>query len=665
MSSETRVFAGTARLFAALCIVLLSACGGGGGVGSQPSSPPDSGIPGGGGGGPGGGTGGGTATTGFVPNAPAAGEVLVPDSRTLRPLFNEALWQYRRFGDFFANESKLTMSARADGSFQEITLDPSLFPRRLQSRPDGSTTSSWVFRIGNGAVPISGTELTPQLRASQQIVVQDTALVEIGVDLDGDGRNDKADIAVWREVVGFENVTIPAGTAAVRALRVDDRVVVRIVPSTQAPVRFESWQSSWYREGLGLVRQVVWTDAAKANSETDFRLSAFDSGTSGYGAMVQEDGSPVLGSPVAVSDGIVGVQANGSPTTTKLDKNGRVLSSSSVSRQEELLNVLALLPTSNGLRMVSRSFATPDDSFNLDALDGSGRLVGSRLATLRMNPASAAFGVSRMTLASNRDSPVIWMAFVDSDTNLGRTQDFLVVQRIGENGVQIGSPIKINFSSSSLYGVVDVVAYASKAAVRVRQSADSTASVAHSVVEISNEGNVVLNRAFVPVPSSLSSDRVRLLADGDSRWLTWLAYGYSFDAPRPAPGAFKLAEDGSPIGVEDRPDAIQRAWVSSLPPSLLERWPFNATVADGEWWLIGLGGGSINDVPNVSTSHIVIARATPGSSTLDTAFSGQAFLRVRASEPFLESVVVLDDRIVWWVRSETGASRPLIVFRSP
>jgi len=255
----------------------------------------------GGGGGGGADSGSGTSPTGLVPAAPALGATLLADATTLRPLRAGALWQYRgtrQSGASVLNTYAATASqaAAAGGGVNETQQGGIAGPE-----PDTVTLSAEGGRIvvrEDGAFlglpagePLVTVELRSPVRANDQITLIDRS-VSAG-DLDGDRRDDTLDVAAWSRVAGWEDVALPELGRTLRALRVDLTFVVqaRLASGAAGPPASRVLMSTWYAEGVGVVRRVE-TDTG-SNTVSEERLVAWDGIGEGLGAF--EPTSPLHG----------------------------------------------------------------------------------------------------------------------------------------------------------------------------------------------------------------------------------------------------------------------------------------------------------------------------------------------------------------------------------
>lgn len=244
--------------------LLLAACGGGGGGGSSstpapvpapapaPAPPPPPSL---------------------IPPAPAPAEVLSTEAIQLRPLQAEASWTYQ-------GES---VQVRADGSsFGTIVSYQNIVKHLLRggggvieqasnAGNEGSSSKELLLSgqevrsieqldlAGSGKPQtIQWPELRSPVRAGDQYTLLDSTLIELTKDLDGDGKNDAVEVAVYARVVGAE--VLPSQRfGTLDSVRVDTFIRARAkltLSKIEAPV-VEARAKVWYAQGLGIVRQTI------------------------------------------------------------------------------------------------------------------------------------------------------------------------------------------------------------------------------------------------------------------------------------------------------------------------------------------------------------------------------------------------------------------------
>lgn len=80
--------------------------------------------------------------------------------------------------------------------------------------------------------------------------------LDFGTDMDRDGTNEKVDVRGWSSLIGYETVSVPAGTFR-DAVKVEARMTMRIHLSTSRHVvEGSDVMTAWFAKGVGLVKYV-------------------------------------------------------------------------------------------------------------------------------------------------------------------------------------------------------------------------------------------------------------------------------------------------------------------------------------------------------------------------------------------------------------------------
>lgn len=253
----------TRALMVAACVGL-SACGGGGGgasapVGGTPTlpttpSPAPTPAP--------------PPTIGsLVPDAPALGAVLAASALDLRPVLAGSTWQYR--GRDYTRPSTQTQAYTPYDNLTSQQQSGTAVRERFSNYYAAGSDETTVRIDGTSIVNVSSFALTDQLvitdhvstelrspvRTGDQYVVFAQYDFDLGVDLDADRINERADIAIYRRVVGTETFTAQ-GVAYPDTVRVDTYNVARVRPSKGAePAHAIIVESTWYARGIGVVKR--------------------------------------------------------------------------------------------------------------------------------------------------------------------------------------------------------------------------------------------------------------------------------------------------------------------------------------------------------------------------------------------------------------------------
>lgn len=265
-----------------LCLGLLACGGGGGSAESSPpaTQPPSQPAP---------------SVTGFVPAAGVPGASLVAQAVQIRPVRAGLRSHFRRVdfqptGALSRQDIWVRQSRSPDGRVLEARRGDVIEDQTLEIDATGQVLIRTELSLQgtSQALRLDGVELVSPLRANQQIVTLDRRIVGSTVDADRDGRGDTLDIALWRTVVGFENVELPRVAAPVRAVRVDSEAQIRITPSSgSAPIQSRQRLRTWYAEGVGVVKEQEFDEASQMVAEEV--LLGFDGGDVGLGALIAND----------------------------------------------------------------------------------------------------------------------------------------------------------------------------------------------------------------------------------------------------------------------------------------------------------------------------------------------------------------------------------------
>jgi hypothetical protein len=350
------LLAGMGRLCVWAALAALCACGGGGGgAGSEPQP---------------------LGSTGIVPAAPALGDVLVDDAARLRPLREGAAWVYQaQPADGLPYSSRVEV-AGSGPTFTETTQQ--LF---------GDTGVATVT-VANGTVTvregidislsgrledISYVQLRSPVRQGDQITLFERAAVQLGVDADGDNVNDRADVAAYSRVIGWDDTALPPPLSrTVRTVRLDTTLALRVTHSSNGEVQpvLTAVQSAWFLPGVGVVRARI-TELSASGAGlvvTDETLSAWDGVTQGLGAL-----SPVEGR----------VLVNGVPSGAWL---GRPLAAAGLGDRALVVNALA--SSNNAISGVTVSMLSArGQTMNINAVPGFSTLRPVHI--VRTGPARA------------------------------------------------------------------------------------------------------------------------------------------------------------------------------------------------------------------------------------------------------------------------------------
>ena len=78
--------------------------------------------------------------------------------------------------------------------------------------------------------------------------------LDFGSDMDRDGMNEKVDVQGWSRLIGYESITVPAGTFA-DAIKVEARLTMRIhLSGSLRVINGFDVMTAWFAKGVGLVK---------------------------------------------------------------------------------------------------------------------------------------------------------------------------------------------------------------------------------------------------------------------------------------------------------------------------------------------------------------------------------------------------------------------------
>lgn len=342
----------------------LAACGGGGGdaAGTGTSTVP--------------------SPSGLVPLATAAGATLETDVARLRVLRAGATWRYtgvvRPIGAPVRTYTNVvTHATEAAGVMESGTnpLDGGADSQRVRIEAGAVKTALSLADLGVSRA-IDFVELRAPVRVGDQITQFDERLADAVDDIDGDGRREGLDLAIWTRVIGEEVIDL-MHRPGVRAVRVDTSVAVRLrLSASTSPEQptVTAVQRYWYMAGVGLVRTESETPSEALPGGTDLvveELESWDGLTEGLGAMPPvtgrvPGGDAALGGPrdaVAFSDhAVMIVGGPGSdvgpadPVLASVDLHGTVTAIHPIDIADSVLEFGPgkLLRVGDGLRLITR-----------------------------------------------------------------------------------------------------------------------------------------------------------------------------------------------------------------------------------------------------------------------------------------------------------------------
>lgn len=262
------------RSYLWLLFLALSACGGGGGGDSGGSTAPPPAV-----------------GSGLVPVAPPLGTTLEADATVLRPLVANGVWTYRgtqalNSGPATVYTNAVTQQASGVGTTSESGTNQAnlgSFEQDLLHR-SGDVFNVSAVDLGNGqSQAVEQLELRSPVRVNDQYTLFDAGGLDLGSDLDGDGRNELLDLAIYSRVIGEEVMDLVSFPGA-SAVRVTMTVLTRVRGTRGQTASDSSTLDAWYARGIGIVR--IDTDlpgSAGGRILTSERLVNFDGVVRGVG----------------------------------------------------------------------------------------------------------------------------------------------------------------------------------------------------------------------------------------------------------------------------------------------------------------------------------------------------------------------------------------------
>jgi hypothetical protein len=248
----------------------------------------------GGGGGSEGGGGGGPSPSGLMPPAQPLGAILAQDAATLRILRPGATWIYRG-----AVLSASSIPVQYTNTVTHAAVGATVSEQSSDLLGEGSDNSTLRLDAGTLRTTVSLAEfgvaqpldivlLRSPVQALDRYVHFDQRVSDAVGDLDGDGKREALDLALYSEVKGEETLDL-ASRRAVRTIRVDTVTLARVRGSAQGVLSdvFRAEQAIWYAPGIGVVRTRADLPSAAtpgARDETVEELDYWDGLSQGLGA---------------------------------------------------------------------------------------------------------------------------------------------------------------------------------------------------------------------------------------------------------------------------------------------------------------------------------------------------------------------------------------------
>ena len=421
-------------------VVSLAGCGGGGGGGSSPGNGP---LP------------------SLVPAPGPLGAVLYADATVLRPLAAGSTWTYRGFDTasvgatptVYTDTVTQTTSGSGVAETNSNAFNQGSSPASTEYIQGGSVMSSATVQLTPNTAPMQLTapELRSPVQQNDQYTVLEQHLADSGTDVDGDGKDDAADIAIYWVVQGVEDLALDS-LPTVHAVRVDLFLAVRYTLSSTGattPTVVASTQSTWYAPGVGIVKQTQTTPTSPTDNQVVTEIiTSWDAGTTGFGAMAT---SPVtipasngdlpdtqlpaapFGTWAAIAQtdhalvfSAVGLAPATQSVVSRLDLRGNVTEAHIASGVDFAQPYLAVVGDTAGAMMLA-----PDQNLSAGLVfatlfDTHGNLTGT--ATLDLGGGRFLPNITRIRGAA--DDAVVWLVYTRQWTNVGvaSVQDLVVGQ---------------------------------------------------------------------------------------------------------------------------------------------------------------------------------------------------------------------------------------------
>lgn len=415
--------------------VVLSGCGGGGGDGGGADT---------------------STPTGLVPTAPPPGATLFSDAAVFRPLRDTALWEYEGAQVRVGSEQLLktytnvvTHALNTDGSVVEAASNPDGTDTPVSqevSLRSGEVHAKGPTDLGNGPTALDQLELRSPVRANDQYTVIDTR-IDLGVDLDGDGLHEVADLAIYTRVVGAETVDI-VNYPQIQTLHVTTTIASRVRASKTGdygPVA-SGTIDVWYAAGVGIVKRqldmpanVGGTPPGSIRTRTTETLVSWDGVTEGIGHMANrhlEAGSPtalvwsavgfdttaLVASPISSGDGGTDLEL------IQVDWRGRTLHN--VVRPFD--GTATLIRVGNEARVIDYETGIFAQGIRMHSVDLAGNQTSPSFVIL-------APGETHQAKAAGAGD-VFWVVWVQPAPRLATTGDTLQLQSFNAGGQPLTVP---------------------------------------------------------------------------------------------------------------------------------------------------------------------------------------------------------------------------------
>jgi hypothetical protein len=636
-------------------ITLLASCGGGGGGAGA------IGDDGSGGGGP--------TPSSLVPVAGPLGATLYARAADLRPLRDGAVWTYRSVDrvEGTYREISVRQTATSGGRMVETDSSDPGSPVTVGTDASGAVLFATRLALGEGlpTLDVEGVELPSPVRANAQTVLLDQQIDDPSTDLDGDNLADRVDVAMWRTVIGNEDLTPPDGGTPLRALRVDTAAAVRVTYSGGSPPVTETIRlRTWYAAGIGIVRNAVESGSGQPLFEAEDWLLGFDGIDRGWGwvrreALTLPGGAAVYTptSALATSDGLL---AAGGATVFDIDRTGRLRASHDlVGRDGEPFTIKRLLRFDAGVRAVSVAGSVVETM----RLEEDGRPLPDPTQTSfgAANPANGRFDFMVGPHAAPGATRA-WAAWTRSEIQGSRTE--VALRAMDASGAFATPELSFAATATVITETLKLAPRTSGTVLQWLERADD-GSMVQRMVFVDNAGTVTLDRRFaLGIDANGFAPLVRPLLNGDDFWWLWSDRTPTLDTRRPH--ALRIdATTGLAVGGPLDRTLMVAAELAPMDDDLVNGFPDQVHAQDGRWFAIGAGRGMLYPDGDGSTEEwLTFAELDPGTGA---PAGGATRERMKAKIPLLSSSlsapVVFDDRVILLPTDSSGRVRPVVVWR--
>lgn len=638
---------------------VLGACGGGGGGGVDTPS------------------GGDGVMTSLVPAPPTLGAVLVDDAAQLRPMRSGATWRYQGVATgnaTYASKIQVSGSGPAFTEDRQFVFNGGTDTATVTVANGTVTTREMIDVDGSGTgQDISYVELRSPVREGDQIVVFDRRDVQTAGDIDGDRVNDRADVAAYSRVIGWESVELPALGRAVRAVRVDTAMAVRFTRSSDRQVlpALTAVQSIWYLPQVGIVRlRTTQPDTSTPGVvDSDESLVSWDGVTDGLGALspvpgrLHVDGQPTgewLGRPLAavgLGDRALVVNAVYSSHDAS---QGATISIVSSRGQVQSIRTIDGFVTRSALKLVrlgtgaaliwgERNALDPRDTstyIRMLRFDGQGLIRDAMPGVL------LTIGIDGAEVAAAYDGSRLWLMWAVFDAAEPTNKVKLVARAFGDDGVPLMAPVVV---ASTPHGGQGSLALAARDGSVVATWAQNLIfgnptrfEIKTAILDVTGVHQLgsIGTTEFVG-PTAVDEARLTPFLATGARALTWgSAIFDQTGSPEIAPRGVSLASDLTPLRAVAGNADNERLTIA---PLLGEPQAFMTAV--GDRMVVAQTSYGVVSPTQTPTDFLQLSFATPAALPLSsTPFQGFRWTArdERSMEYFgaLVEMVALDDRVL-------------------